>query len=243
MVNWLNLWAGSRHTWWLIKPFGASMSLGLDTIDCTGTRQQLADFCLLRLHRQQTNEMNLATTRKLLQTITGATPRESYQELITQRLNTGGFKDKTDWIVSCIFSDSPELALRGLAADASDPRIRDAACKVILNRNIRGDVRAAAIETAAKAAKTPDKTVLLAFCDVLDDSTPSSQREHVPQLRKDYPFSDRALLQSVRPFFEKQLQQSANRTIGALARAQLMKAAKKDLGPDPVRWRKWCQSR
>ena len=115
------------------------MSLGFDGIDCDGTSQQLRDLCLLRLRLQQSNEVWSVETKKVLRAITGATSRESYTELLAERLRTGGFKDETDWIVNCISSDSTELALQALVVQDRNPRLCDAACKVMLDQSARGE--------------------------------------------------------------------------------------------------------
>jgi Peptidase family M28 len=241
MENWLSLRAGSKTTKWLVKSFGGSMVLGLNAVDCEGTRRQLEDFCLLRWRARQTNETYAAATRKLFRAITGTASEQSYPERLAERLRKGGFHDETDWIVSCILSDSAELALAGLGAGAKDPRTLEAARQVLLNREARGDVRAAAIDAAGASR---DRTVLEAFCEVLNDPTPAYVREYTALFRKDYPFSDRVWVRKLRPVIERQMKASpkASQTIGSLARAELKKAAKKDYGPDPARWRKWVQS-
>lgn len=236
-----NVRAGSRPTKWLVKTFGVSMSLGFDPIDCEGTRQQLHDLCLLRLRLQQSNKVYSVETKKVLRAITGATPSESYKGLLDQRLRESGFRDEIEWIANCMSSDCAELALQALAVPDKDPRLRDAACKVLLNQSARGDVRAAAVRFAAGS---PNRSALLALCDVLDDSTRISLREYTPQLKQGYPFANKPLVQTLQPYLERQNKQASypSRTIGALARAQLRKVAKKDYGQDAARWRKWVQA-
>jgi hypothetical protein len=117
----------------------------------------------------------------------------------------------------------------------NDPRIRKAARGMINDRSIRGDVRAAAIMLLEKG----DKDVLLALCDMLEDTTPAHKLEYSAIFRANYPFSDRLVVKTVRPIMEKQMKTDWGNTIGDFAYARLKKIAKKDFGRDAQRWRAW----
>ena len=236
-----NLRAGSRKLFSFIKGFGMSMSLSYVGADCKGTRQEISDFCLLRLRSYRSNEVCAAQTRKLIHALNGTNSIGPYAQLLEQRLALGGFKDETDWIVFCISSRSPDLALEALTAYSDVPRVRETVCKIVRDRKIRSDVRTEAIKLIAKSK---DKDCLFALCDVLDDPAPPDTLEYYSLFDKDFPFANRVLIQSIRPLLETQIIGTLKRnpTIGALARSQLKKAAGRDLGADAAPWREWIMT-
>ncbi|HTG44849.1 MAG TPA: M28 family peptidase [Verrucomicrobiae bacterium] len=238
MATCLTLSAQSKTSPWLLKSFGFGIGLSYDGIDCEGTSEQIADFCLLRLRSHGTNAVHGEKTRKVLGRVTGTEPKGSYKELLQDRLRKGGFQDETEWIASCIGSESPDLALQAIGTVVNDTRIRKAALALISDQSVRGDVRAAAITLLGKSK---DKAVLLALCDVLHEETPAHRREYSAMFREDYPFSERVVVQTVRPIMEKQMKADLAQTIGNLAHTKLKKAAKKDFGKDVRRWREWAQ--
>jgi hypothetical protein len=238
MGYWFNLRAGSRKLLWFVKGFGVSMSLSYVGADCEGTREEISDFCLLRLRNYRSNEVCAAQALKLIQAVNGTNSMGAYAQLLEQRLASGGFKDEIDWIASCISSLNPDLAKEALTAYRNVRRVREAACKTVRDRNIRSDVRADAIKLIGKSK---DRSCLLALCDVLDDPAPPDRLEYYDLFDKDFPFANRVLIQSIRPLLEKQMKETLKRsaTIGALARSQLKKAVGKDLGADAAPWREW----
>jgi hypothetical protein len=169
--------------------------------------------------------------------VTGSEPKGAYKELLQERLRSGGLKDETEWIASCMRSESPDLALQAINAAVNDPRIRKAARGMINDRSIRGDVRAAAITLLGKSR---DKDVLRAFCDVLEDTTPADKPEYSAMFRPGYPFSDQLVVKTIKPIMERQMKPDWGKTIGNLAHAKLKKMAKKDFGTDAQRWRTWA---
>jgi hypothetical protein len=236
-----NLRAGSRKLLWFVNGFGMSMSLSYVGADCKGTRREISDFCLLRLRSYRSNEVCAAQTRKLIEAVNGTNSMGGYPQLLEQRLASGGFKDEIDWIVSCLSSRSPDLAMEALSAYRNVPRVREAVCKIVRDRNIRSDVRAKAIKLIAKSK---DKNCLFALCDVLDDPAPQDRLEYCALFDSDFPFANRVFIQSVRPLVEQRIKDALKRsaTIGELARSQLKKAAGRDLGADPASWREWIKT-
>ncbi|HUR45823.1 MAG TPA: M28 family peptidase [Candidatus Saccharimonadales bacterium] len=238
IVTRLTLSAESRTSPWLLKSFGFSMSLNYDGSDCEGTREQLRDFCLLRLKRAGTNAQEIAGTRRVLARVIGAVPDGAYTELLQDRLRDGGFKDEPAWIASCVKSESPELALAAIASKVNHHQIRSAALDLVTDRSARGDVRAAAIRLLGKSR---EKIALLAFCDVLDDATPLEKREYDAMFRADYPFAERLVVKTLKPLKEKQMKPNLKKTIGDLVYQQLKKASAKDFGKDAHRWKEWAR--
>jgi hypothetical protein len=227
----------------LIKRFSGGISFNLDVIDCAGPRDQIADFCLLELRAQQTNAMRFEQEKKLLGAATGAAVDGNYPELLAKRLERGGFDDEGGWIASCALSGNPNLMGIALAADAldRDGRIHQAACKLIVDRSVRLDVRAAAIRCAARK---PDRDTMLACCAVLGDVDPLFRWEYYPWCSDDYVFADRPVIKLMRSLAKSDqfTPVPGPRTIGTLAKAQLMKASGKDFGADEEKWRRWIDT-
>jgi hypothetical protein len=240
LVNQLTLKAEIKSSKWLLKSFNLVIFASATGIDCEGTKEQLADCCLLRLRAEQTNAVHLEKIKKVLRAVTGAEPKGDYHELLRERLERGGFKDETEWMVNSILSGIPELAIEGIGAagDNHDARLRDAVCRNVVDRNIRPDVRAAAIELAAR---NKDKRSLLALCEALDDTSLTSMTEYMPQFREGYPFSERMSVKTLRPIIEDQMKHSpdASKTVGDLAREKLAKATRRDFGKNAPPWRAW----
>jgi hypothetical protein len=188
-VNQLTLKAETKSSKSLFKSFNLAIFASGTGIDCQGTKEQLADCCLLRLRGQQTNALHSERIKNVLRAVTAAEPRGDYTEWLKERLERGGFKDEAEWIAGCILSAIPELALEGIGAagESHDERIRDAACKIFTDGNIRPDLRAAAIELAVK---NKDRKSLLSSCGVLDDTSPAYRAEYMPLFREGYPFAE-----------------------------------------------------
>ena len=73
-------------------------------------------------------------------------------------------------------------------------------------------------------------------------ATPEYRQDLPPMFAQHYPLSDRPIVLTARAVFERELKHTHPQTLGELARARLKRAAKKDLGNDPQRWRAWLQS-
>jgi hypothetical protein len=241
LANCWTMRAEVKSSKWLLNSFNCYMASSLDAMDCEGTRQQLTDFCLLRLRAEQTNTQQVVAIRKVLRTIAGPGAPAPYQELLQARLRAGGFRDETDWMVNCILQGPPDLALQALEAASrnSDPRVRRALCELLRNPEVRADVRAAAIN---QAGTIRDRQIQAALCELLNDPTPAYRREFLPLLDQHYPFSSRPVVGAARAVVERQLKSSLKQTLGELAHAQLKKLTKRDLGKDPQRWREWLQA-
>jgi len=242
LVNDLVLKAERTSSRWPLKSFSLAIVGDINGIDCEGTREELADACLLRWRRHQTNELRSARLKKVLRAVTGVEPNGDYQELLRQRLQAGGFTDETDWLVSCILG--PNLSLMQTALSVTkgtkEERIRKAAHRVVVDRKIRPDIRATAIELTAM---DKDRAGLLALCAVLDDTTPAYKLEYMAPCQDGYPFAERMAIKTVRPLIEKQQAAWPSKTIGDLAHDALKNVTKKDYAKDAARWRKWIESR
>jgi hypothetical protein len=214
----------------------------LKYLDCEGTREEINDYCLLHLRAQQTNELHSAEIKKVLTKTTETIQTGSWNELIAKRLQGGSFKDETDWIVHCLRSDSPDLALQaiGAAQTLTDPRITEAACSIMADTKADPDVRAGAIHVAGKSK---DRVTLLALCALLDDRTPTGQFEHLATTRKEHPLEENPGCQMARSMSERMKHSpEGKKTIGEIAREQLKNLAKKDFHEDSSRWKEWASA-
>ena len=243
LINRLNITLEVKPSKWLVNSFSGGLSATLDRMDCEGSQEQIADYCLLCWRSVGTNDSRSAAVKKVCQAVGGMETGLGFKASIQRRVERGGFKDEIDWITKCIQSPNPELAMEALTAtkDSHDERIAATISKVIIDRTARPDVRAAAIGLALELR---GKASLTAMCEVLDDSSPSWKIEYDWLFNKAYPFSNRTPIRVLQPFIEKFLhdQAKAAKTIGRLAHDGLKKACRKDFWNDAVRWRKWVGS-
>jgi hypothetical protein len=226
----------------LLWPFGGSggcLTCAFEPLDCEGSREQLTDLCLLRLHADPTNRASLQGMKKVLRAVNGQEPQGGYKEWLQARLNQEGYKKETDWLLSCIASGNPELAREaiGAAHDCKDPRVPQAVREVLRDRNVRADVRAEAMRLEARRR---DKAALLALTEVLDDSSPVYKREFSAPFRPDYPLTNSMIYRTVLPLVEKYYSEQ-NKTIGQTALENLKKLTKKNFGADAEKWRDWVR--
>ena len=226
---------------WPIKSFVIVISGFYEPIDCSGTKEQITDYCVLKLSDKK-SDLRAKELKKVLRAATGTEPNGSFEELAQKRLIEGGFKYRAEWVRSCILSDSPELAKEAIrSAKKNNKIIKEALCKVIVDRNVRSDVRVTAIEVAGAGSR--NKNELLAMCDVLDDSSPYFKREYVHMLRENYPFFEDITFKAAKSELERCLKKNPDisKTVGDLAHERLKCLTKKDFGKDSPRWRKWIE--
>ena len=235
------LWVQTGHRLGLIPTFSFTVMSSFNGIGAEGTREQLADLCLLRLGAEGTNAVRAAMMRKVLKVVTGTQPEVTYQELLTQRLAQGQFTNEAAWLAVCIQSGVPELATAALnaAINDQDELLRQAACKIIADRSQRGDVRTMAIR---RVGTKGHREALLTLCAVLDDTSPAFSNDFLPELRPDYPFADRLEVKTLRPLVERYASWGRSGTVADAALAQLKQATHKDFGKQAKRWEDWIEA-
>lgn len=218
--------AESRTLFWPLKSFGAHISAGTGSIDCEGTKGQIADFCLLHLRAEQKNQLRSRQWSRLLDVVTGERSNGDYRLLLKTRLSLGNLMDEASWIAQCLESGSPELAMEAIkvAKESTDHRIQIAIDHIIVDRTVRSDVRAAAIKSAAKNSKS-------ALQSICDDKMMAYKLEYTPRLRPGYPLADRTTVRLFQPILEKQMRSwpDSSKTIGDLAKERL-----KEIGGRPA---------
>lgn len=227
----------------LIWPFQAPrFDLGPTSwpFDCEGSREQLTDYCLLWQPRFRTNALHVEVMKKVLRAVSGAEPQGGYHEWLQARLAQGGYSGETEWLLSCMQSSSPELAGEaiGAASNSQDPRVRDAACEILVNRNAQADLRSCAM---LSVVQRPNRAALLALTEVLDDPRPVYLREFCPQFHPDYPLANRTAFLAMRPAMDRWIAKG-KKTIGQEALENLKRLTKKDFGADMPAWKKWVRS-
>jgi len=241
LASFFNILAEVKSSKFLINSFAGYLSSGLDPLSCEGTREQLEDYCLLRLRECQSNTVRFAAMKKVAQSLSGAIPEGGYPELLATRLCRGGLDQETAWIAQCLEQDAPDLALQALAAAKynRDARISDALGRIISSVGTRSDVRAAAIQ---QADDLRNPRLASALCERVGDRTPVYRTGYAAMTRDDYPFSDRLAVRALLQVYERQLANSRPETLGDLAQRQLRKLTKHDFGKDPRKWREWVHA-
>jgi hypothetical protein len=230
----------TKNAFWPFKSSTVTMEPTLDTLDCEGSREQLTDFCLLRLRVDPTNTLRANAISKVLRAVTGAKAQGGYAEWLQARLAQAGGGAENEWLLSCLQSANPDLALAATwtAGDSRDARIQAAACDLLRNRELRVDVRQGAIHLAERH---PNQAFLLSLAEVLDDPSRVHQRELCPQFLPGYPLTNSTTLWAMRPLLERRFSQFTN-TIGQRALQDLRQFTKKDFGGDVQAWKNWVQN-
>lgn len=224
---------------WLFKTFGASISAGTSSLDCAGSRTELVDYCLLRMRTARTNELHLRELRRVLSVVEEELATAGYPELLQARLARGGFQNETDWIVHCVRSRNPSLALEAIGSDGiTDAAFQEALRDILFDRSVRPDVRASAL-AAMKGAGTP---ILSELCELLDDSSLAFRPDYKPRSRPDYPFANREIVKLMKPIMESQSWGTSAKTIADLVREKLRRATGHDFLCDSAKWKEWLQS-
>ena len=234
----VNSWAFHSETKtskWLIKNFRVDMGGEFVSFACTGTKEELADFCLLRLREEHTNATRSATLTKVLNAVTGSEAKGDYKDLLAERLKRGGFEDEGAWVAHCMLSPRADLSLEALQVKTKDACAETAARKIMSDPGRRADTRAAAIRMLGA---NKSRQALLEMCTLLEDKSPAYKSEFLPPFREGYPFKERLAVSTIRPILEKQSREfpDASKSIGDIAYAQLKKATKKDFGKDRAKW-------
>jgi Peptidase family M28 len=241
LENRFELWTANKTALWPLKSSSVGYAFAIWAFDCQGSREELMDYCLATRYPVRTNNACVQSANKLMRAILGAEPQGNYTDWLHTRLAQIGCAGETEWLLHCMHSSNPALAraATGAAWRSQDSRVQDAAREILLNREIRGDVRTRAIWLLARH---PNKTNLLALVEVLTDVTPLLSREYLPQLQPDYPLADSPTFWAKRSGSDwKRQLKDFDKTIGQEALANLKLVTEKDFGTDAQAWRKWVQ--
>jgi hypothetical protein len=235
------LWTANKTAVWPLKFSSVSHVFAIYAFDCQGSREELMDYCLAMLYPLRTNNACVQSAKKLMRATFDDEPQGNYTDWLHARLQQGGCVEEIEWLLRCMHSSNPAVAREATRAACSsqDSRVQEAAREILLNREIRGDVRHYAMWIVARH---PNRTNLLALVEVLADATPLLSREYMPQFQRDYPLADSPTFWAKRSdFWWKRQLKDLNQTIGQEALANLKQVTKKDFGTDPQKWRKSVQ--
>lgn len=235
------LWTANKRAVWPLKSSSVSHVFTIYAFDCQGSREELMDYCLAMLYPLRTNNACVQSAKKLLRAAFKEEPQGNYTDWLHARLQQGGGVEETEWLLRCMHSRNPAVAREATRAARSsrDSRVQEAAREILLNRQIRGDVRHSAMQLVARH---PNKAGLLALVDVLTDATPLLSREYQPQFQPDYPLADSPTFWAKRSDFGWWLQlRDLHKTLGQEALANLKQLTKKDFGTEAQKWRQWVQ--
>jgi hypothetical protein len=243
LVTPLVITAEVKPSKWLVNSFSGMVGLSMIGIDGEGSREELADLCLITLREHQSNAVRFSELQKVYGLVSKTDVQGDFQTVLKNRLERDGFADEIQWLVSCIRSTNQGLACSALTVvnTPSDPRIQEAVAAVISDPGLRSDGRAAAIGLVNRS----NRKALEALCDLLFDSELVSKPEFIWWLRPDYPFAEsefvKFMLSLARDgFFEIP---NNKKTVGDLAHARLKKLSKRDIGRDAKMWRDWISTR
>lgn len=235
------LWTANKTAVWPLTVPSVNHVSVIYAYDCEGSREELTDYCLAMLYPLRANNACVQSAKKLMRAILGAEPQGDYNNWLHARLEQAGCGGETEWMLRCMHNSNPALAQAATRAalGMQDPRVQDSAREILLDREVRGDVRGRAMRIVVKH---PSKTNLLALVEVLTDATPLLSREYIPQFQRDYPLADSPTFWAKRSdFWWKWQLRDLNQTIGQEALTNLKQVTKKDFGTDAQKWRKWVQ--
>jgi hypothetical protein len=239
LVNMLTITIGPARS---ILFFPApSISPGLEALKCEGSREQIADYCLVLMRDRKDRPVYAEALKRLFAKVTATEPGGICQDLLKDRLERGGFDDESQWLLHCIQDRCPDLSRVALnsAGPRDDPRICAAACRIAADPNVRADVRVAAVRVAVQ---TRTKDGLLVACDLLNDATVTTDTDFRRITDPNYTFADRAVVKIARAYIRNMLLIEVVRPLGNVARQELKQATGQDFGADAEQWRKWIRS-
>jgi hypothetical protein len=226
---------------WLFKHGGFGMSASFQAVDCEGTKEQIIDFCLLRLVSNPEDEACFRAWQKVLTAVTVAEQGQTYDEWMQWRIENSSWKNEKEWVLNLMRSNNPHLAVAAIssAQKIAGKETEDVLCEIIGSNDVRADVRAEAIYALTEDTK-PE--ALLALVNVLDDNTPCSSKEDNLYMYESYPFSDHPAIRMMNEMTENwYIEKGKSITLGSEAEKRLRELIKKDFGKDGRAWRKWIE--
>ena len=245
LVNRFSLNTYSKTRIWPIKSFGIDFSGSIQALDCSGTRSQLADYCLFDLIDNHTNAAYAQAINKMLRAINGTDPQGAPADWVTARLAQTG-QTRTEWFLASIQTTNWLLSTRAMQAAShwTDARVVDAACKIVIDTNVPALPRLCAVRLLVRD-KQPSSAAKSALDRVVDDPSVISReimpefqlssasksendgpvissRSIVPQFQEDYPLANTASFQALRPILA--MAQANKNTLGQEVRRLLKDA-------------------
>ncbi|HSU53092.1 MAG TPA: M28 family peptidase [Candidatus Dormibacteraeota bacterium] len=253
LANSWTMKAEVKRTKWVINSFSMYMGGSVDQFDCEGTRDDIADYCALRLRMEHTNQAHIAQFRKVLAACVPESASNSAAAFILERKQHYRLNTETEWIGGCLQSECTDLALLAVQVVEDDlenqrrhhrAHALDRAPLLESLRTLMGDcqkradLRAAAIRAATKSR---DRVCLRKVATLLNDSTPAYRLEDTTLLKKDYPFADQAMVKVLKDLYTRGWKSSSESswTLGEVAMHALKAASGKDFGNDQQKWDAW----
>jgi hypothetical protein len=225
----------------LFKHGGFGMSASFQGVDCEGTREQIIDFCLLRLGSNPEDEAYFRAWQKVLTAVTGAEQGQTHGEWMRWRIENSSWKNKKEWVLNLMRSDNPHLAAAAIsiAQKIAGKKAEDVLCEIVGNNDVRANVRTKAIYALTEDA---GPEALLALVNVLDVNTPCHSREDNLYMYESYPFCDHPAVRMMNEMTENwYIEKGKSVTLGSEAEKRLRELTKKDFGKDGRVWRKWIK--
>jgi hypothetical protein len=226
---------------WLFKHGGFGMSASFQAVDCEGTKEQIIDFCLLRLGSNPKDEAYLRAWQKVLTAVTAAEQGQTYDEWMQWRIENSSWKNEKEWALNLMRSKNPHLAAAAIssAQKIAGKEAEDVLCEIIGNNDVRAYVRAEAIYALTEDAK---QEALLALVNVLDDNTPCHNKEDNLYMYESYPFSEHPAIRMMNEMTENwYIEKGKSITLGSEVEKRLHELTKKNFGKDGGDWRQWIE--
>ena len=231
----------------LLKP------LGHFAMECTlksskerkGTKEEIIDAYLLMWRHWKENESDRKGFDRVPKKITGQDHGTTYNQWLQWRLSQTGHADETHWLLDLLKSKNSTLLYSAIAAAPKIASFEDYAnvlSEIVLNHEIRPDVRSLAIGIFNKNA---DKKALLVLVGLLDDVTLCKGKEYSCIFDTSYPFYHHPWVRLIRKWEEKQLRDKGKptETIADVAQSKLEKLTGQDFGKDAHAWEEWIEKK
>jgi hypothetical protein len=227
----LNLWT---------RKGGFGLSTEPLLYSCSGTIDEITDFCLLRWRRDSQNPTHGDAWSEVLTKVTGFDAGPRYNDWLAWRLERTSYEDESAWELAILERSNPELLRAALQVAAQiAPDTADAAtARIIRDTGIREDARSVAIGLS-KAPET-----LIALADVLADSTPLDQTAYNGYWDPSYVLYDHPYAKLARWVLDRWLREGNefSATIGEQALKKLKAETKQNFGADADAWRGWIEN-
>jgi len=227
---------------WLFKHGGFGMFFSFQDENCEGTKEQITDFCLLKLGSNPEDEAYLRAWQKVLTKVAGAKHGQTHDEWMQWRIENSRWKNEKEWVLNLMRSDNPHLAAAAIpgAQKIAGEEAEYVLSEIIRNNDVRANVRAKAIWTLSEDA---GPEAMLALVDMLDDNTLCHSKEDNLHMHESYPFHDHPGVQMMNEMMENwYIEEGKSITLGGEAEKKLKELTKKDFGKDMKAWRKWIEA-
>jgi hypothetical protein len=196
----------------IFKRGQAAFSFGFEFPNCTGTPEEITDYCLLIWAQHLEDESFAPAWQKVMHTVTQIDPNWTYEQWLDWRLDKGGWPNEDEWLEDLTNTSNTQLS--------SAARLR--------RQNL-------AIEKGRFQ-------VLLPLLDHLDDETPLDCNICTAVFKSAGPFADHPCVTNIRNELKKAERPRAEcPTFADAALETLRRLTGQRFGKNKNAWRKWIE--